>query len=171
MSAIICFGVFVPGFEKVIARADAGSAGESARSVGGGFEAQLFRGVGVQQIRLQNSVLDDDRAASRNAFAVEGRGAEAAGDGAVVDHVDVGPGNFLSEFAGQERCSAIDRVAVDAFENVFEHGACDHGIEHDRHMRGLYLARAETPQGAASGFFSDLLRESSLARLRATEYQ
>jgi hypothetical protein len=91
--------------------------------------------------------------------------------GAVVDDGDVRSGNFFAEFAGQKRGSAIDRVSVHALENVFEHRACDHGIEHHRHMRCLYFARAQTPQRAACRFFPTCSAESSLARLRATEYQ
>ena len=153
---------FRSGFQEIISRSDTGRPGKSARCVGGGLESQLLRGVSIQQIRLQNSVLNHHRAARGNALAIEGRGAEAAGHGAVVDDGDVRSSNRLPEFARQERGSAIDGVAVHALENMFEHGACDHGIEHHRHVRGLHLARAEASQGAASGFSSDLFRRVEL---------
>src|SRR5271167_4064504 len=101
-------------FKEIISGADSGRPGESARGVGGGFEAQLLSRVGIQQIRLQRSVLNHYRAARGNTFAIEGSGAEAAGHGAIVDYGDVCAGNFLAEFARQERGSAIDRVAVHA---------------------------------------------------------
>ena len=47
---------------------------------------------------------------------------------------------------------------------MFEHGSGDHGIEHDRHMRGLHLARTQTAQRAAGGFFADLLRRFELGQ-------
>src|SRR5208283_5423161 len=109
---------FRPGLEEVISRTDSGRSGQSARRVGRGFQAQFFRGVGIQQIRLQDPVLHDYRAAGGNALAIERRGAETAGHGAVVDYGDVRSGNFLAEFAGEERGSAIDRVAVYAFEDM-----------------------------------------------------
>ena len=78
-----------PGLQKIIAWADAGSSGQSARGVARGLQPELFRGVGIEQVRFQHAVFDDDGAARGNAFAVEGTGAEAAGDGAVVDDGDV----------------------------------------------------------------------------------
>src|SRR3984893_566301 len=83
-------------FEEVISRSDAGGAGESAGGVGGGLQAQLLRRVGIQQIRLQNSVLDHYRAAGGNAFAIEGCGAEATGHSAVIDYGDVRSGNCFA---------------------------------------------------------------------------
>src|ERR1700690_3911754 len=83
------------GLKKIIPRTDAGSARESARSVGGGSQAQLFRRVGIQQIRLQNSILNHDGAPRGDAFAIERRGAKAAGHGSVIDYVDICSGNLL----------------------------------------------------------------------------
>ena len=70
---------------KKIAVADARVAGDAARRVAGGLQAELARRVGVQQIALQHAAFDHHGAARGHAFIVEGRGAEQAGDGAVVD--------------------------------------------------------------------------------------
>src|SRR5208282_930035 len=108
------------GLKEVVAGAYARRAGQSAGGVTCGLEPQLFRGVGVHQVRGQHTVLDDYRAACRDAFTIEGAGAKAAGDGAVVDDGDVGSGDFLPQLASQERRAAVDRVTVHAFENVLE---------------------------------------------------
>ncbi len=102
MSAISCFGSFRSRLQKIISRTDSRSARESARGVGGGLQAEFFRGVGVQQIRLQHAVFDDHRAPGGDAFAIEGRGAEAADHGAVVDHGDLVAGDLLAQLACQE---------------------------------------------------------------------
>src|SRR5712692_6858531 len=90
------------GVQEVVAGADAGGAGEPARCVGSGFEAEFLGRVSVQQIRLQHAVLNDNRAACRDAFSVKRRRAEAADHGAVVDHGDVTAGNLLAQLAREE---------------------------------------------------------------------
>ena len=96
-----------------------------------------------------------------------GAGAEAAEHGAVVDHGDLIAGDFLAKLAGEERRAAVDRVSVDAFENMTEDGSGDHGIENDGDMRRLHLARAKAPQGALRGDLADFLgrfQASQIAR-------
>ncbi len=66
--------------------------------------------------------------------------------------------DFLSQLARKKRSAAIDRVAVHAFEDVFEDGSCDHGIEDNWHLRGLGLARAQSAQRALGRNLADLLR-------------
>src|ERR1700682_5950101 len=77
------------GLEEIISRSDSRSASESTRRVACGLKAELLRRVGVQQVRLQHAILDDNGAPGRDAFAVEGRGAEASDHGAIVDHGDM----------------------------------------------------------------------------------
>ena len=43
------------------------------------MHAELARGVGVDDVVLEDAVFDQDGAAGGQAFAVEGAGAEAAG--------------------------------------------------------------------------------------------
>src|SRR6202020_1254473 len=81
------------GLEIEVAGADAGVAGEAARGVAGGVHVQLARGVGVEDVVLQDAAFDENGAARGEAFAVEGAGAEAADavedESAVVDDGDV----------------------------------------------------------------------------------
>ena len=156
-SAINCCGVLGAGLQKIVAGADAGSSGQSARGVAGGLQAEFLRGVGVQYVRREHSVFDDHGAARGDAFAVEGAGAEAADDGAVVDDGDAGSGDGLAEFSGEERCAAIDGVSVHAFENVLEDRGRDHGVEDDGNVLRFYFARAEAAKRALGGDFADVL--------------
>ena len=157
--------------QKIVAGADAGSARQSSGSVRGGLQAQFFRGVGVQQIRLQHAALNHDRAARGNALAIEWGGAEAAAHGAVVDDGDLVSRDFLAQLAGQKRRAAVNRVSVNSLENMTEDGVRDHGIEHHRHMCGFDLASAKTAQCALRGYLSYVLGDSKRPRLRATENQ
>ena len=70
--------------------------------------------------------------------------------------VTLSPAIFSPELAGEERCAAVDGVAVHAFENVLEDRGGDHGIEHDGNVRGFYFARAEAAKGALGGYLADL---------------
>jgi hypothetical protein len=77
----VCDDLFrreLAGLEIKIAAADAGRARQAARRVVRGFQAQLARRIGVEQVGLQDAILDDDGAQRGQAFAVEGRAAEAA---------------------------------------------------------------------------------------------
>ncbi len=175
-SPMICSGVSVPGFEVEVAGADAGVAGEAARGVAGGVHVELARGVGVHDVVLEDAAFDEDGAARGKAFAVEGRGAEAADavedEGAVVDDGDVFAGDLFAEHAAEEGGVAIDGVAVGGVEDVADDGLGHLGREDDGGLLGLDLACAEAAAGCGV-----LLRwpissgSSSLVTVRAFENQ
>ncbi len=75
------------------------------------------------------------------------------------------PAIFLAELAGQEGCAAIDRVSVDAFEDMTQDGGGDHGIENDGNLRGLYLAPAQPPQRALGGDLAHLFGRVQTAQI------
>src|SRR5690348_4017426 len=89
-------GRFFAGLQEIVASADARGSSKTARRVPRGLHSQFFRGVGVQKIGLEDTVVDHDGAAGGNAFAVKGAGAEAAGNGAVIDDSDVFPGDLFT---------------------------------------------------------------------------
>ncbi len=101
---MICSGVRVPGSRKKLPGADAGIAGEAAGGVAGGLHVELARGVGVEDVAFEDAALDEDGAASGQAFGVEGTSAEATDfrvaivedHGAVVDDGDVFAGDALA---------------------------------------------------------------------------
>src|SRR5205807_9919455 len=68
---------FAAWLEKEISRAYARIARQSTSGIGGGLQAQLFCGVGVQQIRSEQTILDHDGSSLWNTFSVEGRSAKA----------------------------------------------------------------------------------------------
>ena len=86
-----------------------------------------------------------------------GTGAEAADHGSVVDDGDVVGRYLLPQLARQERSAAINRISIDAFEDVSEDRSRNQRIENDRHLRGLHLARAQPPQRALGSDFADVL--------------
>ena len=106
-------------------------------------------------------------AAGGQAFAVEGRGAEAAGaqaafrslviedEGAVVDDGDVFAGHAFAQHAGEEGGVAIDGVAVGGVEDVADDGAGDLRIEDDGGLLGGDAAGAQTAQGTTRGLLAD----------------
>ena len=130
--------------EEVVAGADARSAGQSAGSIGRGGKAELLRGVGIQQIRLEHTLFDHHGTACGDTLAIEGTGAEAAAHGAIIDHGDLVTGDFLLQFAGEERGTAVYGVPVDSLEDVAQDGVRDQGIEDDRDLRGLRPTSAQT---------------------------
>ena len=79
-----------------VAAANAGISCQSASRIPCGLEFQFSGGVGIQQIIFEYPALDDDGAPRWHAFAIEGRGAEAADHGSVVDDGDVVAGDLLS---------------------------------------------------------------------------
>src|SRR5580692_4573071 len=85
--------------QEIIPWTDSGRSRQSARSVAGCLQAELFRRVRVQQIRLEDAVLNHDGAPRGNALTVKRAGAEAARYGTVVDHVDAIARNLLPHFA------------------------------------------------------------------------
>ena len=117
-SAMICSRRLRSRLQKEVAGADARGSRQPARGVAGGLQTKLLGRIGIQQIGLQNAVLDDHGAPGGHAFAIEGAAAEAAGDGAVVDHRDVLAGDLLAQFAHQERGFAVDAVAIGGLEDV-----------------------------------------------------
>src|SRR6185437_11650365 len=129
------------GFEVEVAGSGAGVAGESAGGVAGGLHSELARGVGVEQVVGEDSIFDDHGVAGRESFAVEGRGAESGGDGAVVDDRDGGRGDLLAEKAGEEGGSAIDAVSAGGVEDGSNEAAGDLGREDERDLLGLNTAR------------------------------
>src|SRR4029077_740124 len=109
---------FRSGLQEIISRTDPRRARQPARSIGRRLQTELSRGVGIQQIRLEYTVLDYDRTARGDAFAVEGRGAEPSDHRPIVNHRNVIAGDLLAQFARKKRCLAIDRFSVDAFKNM-----------------------------------------------------
>src|SRR5262249_8208987 len=90
------------GLQEVVARSDARCPSKATRGVARCFEAKLFRRVGIQQVRLQNAIFDDQFAACGDALTVERARAESPGNRAVVDHGYVVGRDLLPEFAGEE---------------------------------------------------------------------
>src|ERR1035438_8277302 len=105
-----------PWLQKVISRPNPRSPSQSPRRIRGSLKPQLFRCVSIQKIRFQKSILNHDRAPSRNTFAIKRSSAEPTRHRAIIHHGDIRAGNLVSEFARQKRRSAIHRVAVDALE-------------------------------------------------------
>src|SRR5580704_9893305 len=85
--------------QEIIPWTDSGRSRQSARGVARGLKAELFRGVRVQQIRLENAVLNHDGAPRGNAFAVKRTGSKTTGYRAVINNVDAIACNLLSQFA------------------------------------------------------------------------
>src|ERR1700680_2839401 len=79
--------------QKIVAGTDTRCAGKSPGGVTRGLQTQLFRGICVQEVGLQNTIVDDHSAARGHAFTIEGTGTEASGHGAVVDDIDVATGD------------------------------------------------------------------------------
>src|SRR5579862_2026979 len=113
-------GRFLPRLQKVIAWPDSGRAGQSARSVPGGPQAKLFRSIGIQQIRPEHTILNDDGASRGYPFTIKGAGTESTRDGAIVNHIDAIASDLLTQLSRQKRCTAINRIAVHALKNMFE---------------------------------------------------
>src|SRR6185369_9591459 len=141
---------------------NAWSAGEATRGVACGFEAELFRRVGIQNVGLQHAILDNDSAARRHSLAVERTAAEPPDHGAVIDDGDVGASNLFAKLAGEKRCSTINSIAIYAFEDVFQDGVSDHRIKHDGNFRGFYFARAQAAKRALGCDLADLFRRIEL---------
>ena len=148
-----------------------GRSRKSARGIAGSLQLKFLRRVGVEQIRLQHAVLDDYCAARGYALAIERARAESADNRAIVDDVDVVAGNLLSQLASKKRRAAINRVSVDALENVLQDRVGNHGIKMIGHLGGLCLACAQTAQRALGGDLSYYLGRIQLFERARTEYQ
>ena len=59
---------------------------------------------------------------------------------------------------GKEGRATIDRVSVDAFENVSQDRSGDHGIEDNGNFRGFHFAPAQAPQGTLGRDLADFFR-------------
>src|SRR5581483_11534327 len=112
---------------------------------------------GVQQVRLQEALLDDNGAARWNAFGVERTAAKSSGQSAIVNHVNVITCDFLAQFACQKRCPAIDGVAIYSFEDVLQDRSGDQRVENDGYLGSFYLPRTQPTQRPLGSDFSDLL--------------
>jgi len=65
--------------------------------------------------------------------------------------------NLLPQLVSQERCAAIDRIAIHAFKMCSRSRVADERIKYHRHMRRLNFLCAQAPQSALGRNFANVL--------------
>src|SRR5262249_36656024 len=99
----------------------------------GCFEAQFARGGTVQNPSFEHAILDEMTASAGDALGVEWPRPQAARPKRIVNDVDAGSKDLLTELFAQKTGLARDRAAVRGARHVSHHRAGNSGIEHDRH--------------------------------------
>ena len=121
---------------------DARIARDAARSIPGGLHVELAGRVGIQQIVLQHTAFDHGSAARGHTFVVERRRSEEPWNGAIVNEGDSLVRDFLAQFPREERRLAINRPAVDRFENIAQQAAGNPRFKDHGHALRFHFHRA-----------------------------
>src|SRR5204862_7833951 len=122
--------------QKEIAPANSRSARQPARGIAGSREPQLARRVGVQQIRIQQSLFKDDSTARGYSLAVKRGTPKPSGHSAVVHDSYVAAKDLLPQLAGKKRGMTVDRVSVHGIKDFIQQSACRLLVENNWDIRG-----------------------------------